>query len=383
MDKKSLKILMISGDRNILTPNSQVSQRIKKYGDMVQELHIVLLSDRKHGLKETQITPNTWVYPTNSQNRFLRPFSASHLGKRIIYEKKFVRGESVITAQDPFECGWAALKVKNKWRIPLEVQIHTDPFSPYFRGGLNLIRRIIARRVLKGADGIRTVSNSVRDELIKGGYKSEIKVLPIFFDTKVLEEGRVTFDLHARFGWSFVILMVSRLTKEKNIDLAIKALKIVNAKFSRTGLVIVGSGPEEGHLKKLIQKLDLTKNTVFEGWQDNLVSYYKTANLFLQTSLYEGYGLSFVEASLAGLPTITTAVGIAKEFEHGKDIYCTDAKDENMLSEHIIDLIENNSKRDFMKNNAKSRILGMLMTEGEYYTEIKNNWEMISHIIKL
>ena len=52
---------------------------------------------------------------------------------------------------------------------------------------------------------------------------------------------------------------------------------------------------------------------VFEGWQENLISYYKTANLFLLSSNYEGYGMTLLEAAAAGCPIISTDVGIAGE----------------------------------------------------------------------
>ena len=137
-NNRSLKVLMLSTDRNIPILGSAVSERMKEYGALVEELHIVLLSDSSHKLKETKLSDNVWVYPTNSSFKVFRPRDAAKLGKKIVFEKKFVRGESLITTQDPFECGWAGLKIKKKWRIPLEVQLHTDPFSPYFSGFLNI-----------------------------------------------------------------------------------------------------------------------------------------------------------------------------------------------------------------------------------------------------
>lgn len=70
--------------------------------------------------------------------------------------------------------------------------------------------------------------------------------------------------------------------------------------------MVVGSGPE---------KLKKVKNVVLENWvdQETLFSYYKTADIFLSTSLYEGYGMSMVEARAAGCPIVATDAGIAPE----------------------------------------------------------------------
>ena len=111
--------------------------------------------------------------------------------------------------------------------------------------------------------------------------------------------------------------MASRLEVEKNIDLAIKAFKEVVQKIPKAGLIIVGKGSEQGRLEALCLRLSLKQSVVFEPWADKqtLASYYKTADLFLNTSLFEGYGMTFVEAKAAGCKIVSTDVGIAPETE--------------------------------------------------------------------
>lgn len=368
--------MMISTDRNILAPGSAVSARMKEYGQLVEELHIVLLSDGTHGLKDTQLDKNVWVYPTNSSSRWFRSRSAARIGKRIVLDKKFVRGKSVITAQDPFECGLAGLKIKNKWRLPLEVQLHTDPFSPYFTGFLNSIRKYMARRVLRRADTLRVVTASLGDEITKrfSIAKNKIAVLPIYVDQKSIEEGKISFDLHARFGWHFIMLVVARLTQEKNVSLALEVLAKIRTQFPDAGLVIVGAGPEEGNLKALAKKLTIDSNIAFAGWQENVTSYYRTANLFLQTSLFEGYGLALVEAGLSGLPVVTTAVGLAGELIDGQDAYICPANADYMANA-TADLIENNSKREMFRLNLKRTLESKLISKEEYLKRLRQGWE--------
>src|SRR3990167_2203685 len=144
---KNLKILMIGSDRKLFDEGSAVSQRIKEYGNLVVELHIIVFATRKHlrllkiENSKLKISNNVWVYPTNSFSRWFYLRDAVTLSKKIVYENKFIRGKSVITTQDPFECGWTGLKIKKWWRLPLEVQLHTDPFSPYFTGFQNRVRQ--------------------------------------------------------------------------------------------------------------------------------------------------------------------------------------------------------------------------------------------------
>ena len=372
-----IKVLSIGSDRKLFEEGSAVSERIKGYGALVEELHIVVFTLKFLGLKDKQFAPNIWVYPTNSFSRWLYIRDASSLGKKIVLASKFVRGQSLVTTQDPFECGVVGYQVKKKWRLPLEVQLHTDPFSPYFSGLLNALRRYMANYVMRHADSLRVVSRALSDKVVAttGVDADKIFVLPIYVDRKRIEDAPVSFDMHARYPWHFILLAVSRLAPEKNISLALRVLALVRNRFPDTGLVIVGSGPEENKLRALVKKLNLEGAVAFVGWQNDLASFYKTSNVFIQTSLFEGYGLALVEAGLSGLPIITTPVGIARELEHGKDAYIYPADNAELFANGIVDLIENNHKRESMKLNAKQTLETMLLSKDEFLEKLKYNWE--------
>lgn len=354
--EKTLKVLMIGSDRKLFDEESAILERMKEYGSLVKELHIIVFARKSLGFKDKKIGSNIYIYPTNSITRWLYPLDAIRIGKKI--------KASIITTQDPFESGWAGLKLKKILHIPLEVQLHTNPLSPYFTGFLNTIRKIIARRVLAQADGVRNVLD-----------------LPIYVDRKRID-GELKFDLHEKYGFKTVLLMVTRLAPEKNIGLAIKTLKLVRKKFPDTGLVIVGSGPEEKYLKLLVKRLKLEDAVAFVGWQNDLASFYKTADVFIQTSLFEGYGLSLVEAGLSGLPVITTPVGIAQELERNKDAYIYPHNHPELFAQGIIDLIENNHKRENLKVNLKKTLESKLLSKADYMAQIKDNWEKTAVCIK-
>lgn len=375
--EKTLKILMIGSDRKLFEEGSSVSERMKEYGSLVGELHIVVLAMSSLGFKEKKISENVWVYPTNSSTRWLYVHDAYTMGGKIVLENKFVRGVSLITTQDPFECGLVGLKIKKKWKIPLEVQLHTDPFSPYFKGLLNRIRKIIARRVFKSADGVRVVTDSLGSK-ISNFTHAEIRVLPIYIDRQKIENGTSTLDLHAMYHWKFILLSVARLAPEKNLQLAIKTLAMVRKRYPDTGLVIVGSGPEEKILKQIVKSLKLEANVVFVGWQDNLYSFYKTANAFIQTSFFEGYGMALIEAGILGLPVITTPVGIATELKNDEDALIYPQESAEMFANGVVMLIENNYKRESLRTHLKGNLESKLIPKEDYMARIKDGWDNVS-----
>lgn len=350
-----MKVLMISSDRNILVPESAVHRRMAEYGELVDELHIVVLSPA--GLEpRVQISSNVWAYPTNSKFKFSRPFDALTVGEKI--------DADLITTQDPFECGWVGVILSRAKRVPIEVQLHTNPFSKNFGGALNLVRKFMMGRNFKEASGVRVVLKSVGDEVRRRFGVTNVYTLPIYVDRDRVS-GEAKFDLHEKYGFKQVLLMVSRLTEEKNIGLALDAFKTLRKEFPDACLVIVGSGPE---------KFDDQEGVVFVGWQEDLVSYYKTADVFVQTSKFEGYGLSLVEAGLCGLPVVTTKVGLAEELKDGEEVLIFEPN-EASLAKVLSKLISDQSLRRGLVLGLKKALEARLLDKEAYKAQMLNNWQ--------
>ncbi|MDP2593154.1 MAG: glycosyltransferase, partial [bacterium] len=284
----------------------------------------------------------------------------------------------VITCQDPFETGYVGRRLSKKFNLPLHLQVHTDFLNPYFRKGvfLNKIRVYMAKKILPYSSGIRTVSERIKNSLAQDPklriLESRIKTLPIFVDTKKMQDTPVSTDLHKKYPqFNFIALSLSRLSEEKNIQLAIKAFFETIKKYPRAGLVIVGSGPQRRILKLAVLKLGMKNNVVFEEWTDDPVSYYKTANLFLQTSFYEGYGLALAEAISAGCPAISTDAGIAPELLSGArvSVICG-LSDAECFSKGIAWFIEDNSLREEIVQNGQKNLKSFNPSSKEEYLKM-------------
>lgn len=104
--------------------------------------------------------------------------------------------------------------------------------------------------------------------------------------------------------------MASRLVPEKDIGFALRAFK--EADIAESGLIIVGEGPCKEVLAAEVIELDLEDRVVFVPWEKDLVSYYKTADVFLLSSTHEGYCRTLVETVASGLPFVSTDVGVAQ-----------------------------------------------------------------------
>lgn len=345
-----MKVLMLSIDKKIFEKGSDVQNRMVEYGQLFDELHIIVFSRRNKNIEyrisnKIKLSDNVFVYPTNSISRLLYIIDAVKIGKKIIPNSKFKIQDSVITCQDPFETGIVGWLIARKFHIRLQLQVHTDFLSAYFVKhsvfNINKIRVMIAKFLLPKADCIRVVSNRIKDSIMSKFkiQNSKFYSLPIFVDIEKIKNTLVTTDLHKKYPqFEKIVLMVSRLEKEKNIQLAISAFKDAVKKYPRSnlGLIIVGDGSQRKVLEAQNSKFKIQDSVIFDGWQEKqtIYSYYKTADLLLVTSDYEGYGMTIIEALATGLPVLSTDVGVAREA--GAQITERDS-----VAENIVKYIEN------------------------------------------
>jgi len=378
-----IKVLVVSFDRKVFDPESAVRQRMIEYGALFEQLHVIVYSRKRDGLHMERAGGNVWLYPTNSWTRFLYPWDALRIATKQI-SFKFNLHADIVSAQDPFEVGLGAYLIAKKFKRRLQLQVHADFLSPYFKDvdRLNSIRIRIAKHLLPKAQCVRVVSNFMKEHLEKGFPQlvGRIEVLPIFIDIQYLQNAQPKFDIHEKYPqFNFIILMASRLTKEKNIGLAIDVFASIVKTYSKAGLIIVGEGNEKGNLQSLVRRHGITDSVIFEPWQDeeNLISYYKTANLFLLTSSYEGYGRAPIEAAACGIPIVTSDVGIvASVFREEKDKFICPVGDEGCFIQRILNFIERNESRLFFKFNVKEHIEDLVSeTKEEYLLNFKRGME--------
>ncbi len=368
---------MLSTDRKIFENGSAVRERIVEYGTLFDELHVIVASTRGLKLRYEHIAPNIWLYPTNSFIKYFQPFSFFFIGKNIIKEKHFENTHTVITAQDPFETGLVGAFLAKKFKLKLQIQVHTDFLNPIFFESsiLNRIRLHISAYVLPRADGIRVVSEKIKKMIVsKMNLPSiKIKILPIFVDAKALINLKPTVDIKQKYPqFKFVILMPTRFSAEKNLLFALDVFRTVLNKYPFTGLVLVGEGVMEKNLRLKVKDLNMENSIIFESWSKDVVSYLKTASLLLVTSKFEGYGMSIIEAGLSGCPVVSSKVGVAEELVSGISAEICPVDDLSCFVNSIITLIENNELRENQRMHLKQHFENTIDTKKKYLANFKS-----------
>ncbi len=163
----------------------------------------------------------------------------------------------------------------------------------------------IIDNVLLQADLILSPSDRYFSILQEMGVNS---LVPIYLgvDSKVFCPAYRETDFWRRYNVNdkkIKLLYVGRLSIDKNITLLIDLLKFLDPE--KYQLIIVGSGPLAPFVKIKEKKI---KNLTYLGHiQDESIlgKIYANADIFVSTSFYETFGLTFVEAQSSGLPVVS------------------------------------------------------------------------------
>lgn len=135
----------------------------------------------------------------------------------------------------------------------------------------------------------------------------------------------------------FLILNVALFEFQKDHITLLKAFKKFQSKYKETYLILIGNGSEKSKIKFFIKENNLSKNVILILDNKNPKKYYKICNLFILSSLYEGFANVIVESLKNNCPVISSKcesgpMEIIKNGKFGDFFKC---KDYNELAHKI------------------------------------------------
>ena len=177
------------------------------------------------------------------------------------------------------------------------------------RPKLNFFRSLLWKISNKSVSMVFCNTSDQRHELIakKIFPESKVKVLydPVFSIKEVLNQRKLS-SIDKNFQKNNII-MVGRLTKQKNFEIFIKASEyLYKNNLLKFNTYIFGSGENKEKLEQLIRKYHLEKNIFLMGSKKNIHKYYSLSKLFILTSLWEDPGFVLIEAALNDIPIISS-----------------------------------------------------------------------------
>lgn len=356
-----MNILFISNDPGILKEGSAVRLRMRAYADEVASqgggmLHILMRSRAPQTIADGPLA----IHAIRA-GRISMFWKLRGAARRLILEQ----GIGIVSAQDPFEHGWIARHAVRGTSAKLHIQVHTDFLSPWFVRGhmyrsprvrmpaLNRVRQWMAGPTLRHANGIRTVSERVKSSMLKkyGTRIPEPAIIPIAVSADA--PAAVPLPPHP---FTFALLAVGRLEPEKRFEDVIAAIHRLKEGYPMLGVLIAGEGRERPRLERMARKLGIKDRVIFLGARADARGLMASAQAFVQTSAYEGYGMTLVEAALARVPIVTSDVGIVGEVFRGyKEVLAAPVADPTNFAAHIAWIIEDHEARKELAFSAEAR----------------------------
>ena len=382
-----MNVLMISiGPSIILNEGGGAAFRHKIYANNIGKLFIVVSSFKEQNLKETSLSDNLTVYPTHSKNKVLFLFDAIKIARTIIKTSSI----DLIVTQDPFATGLIALILKKVYKIPMMIGNHSSFLGNEFwmmeKPIQNFIFTIIAKIVLKKADGMRVVNSGQINEYSKIGIpKSRIFYLPtpVPLDAFIEKHPKELInDLKNNlgiFGKKIALWVGDPNQKAKDIDTLFNSIIFCLRKTNNIAFCLIGNFEKFSPLSEEILRLINEKRLILLGHIDHnmLGLYYHMCDVYFHTSKYEGLPKVMIEASCAGKPIVSTnfsgSNAIVKDKYNGLTAKIGDHK---TIAKHIIHLMNDDALRKKMGELSKK----FVMENFNYHKQSKtvtNNWKKV------
>lgn len=271
----------------------------------------------------------------------------------------------VIHVHHPFWIGRAGQLLGRLMRVPVVYTYHTRlehyahyvPLpGPLFR---NLISHALVKRFANGCDAVIVPTSSAEEYMRIIGVKQPIFVQPTGIeyarfantDSAALDTLRQRYRLEGKR----VLVSISRLSKEKNIDFMLDGLALLRDNSEHDfHLLLLGEGHDHERLQARIEALGLGKHVTLVGAvpPDEVANYCHLAELFVFASRSETQGMVVLEAMAAGLPVVVIrSSGIEDIVQHGINGYKT-APDPQAWCERIDALLSDDKLTAHMSEQA-------------------------------
>jgi glycosyltransferase involved in cell wall biosynthesis len=153
-----------------------------------------------------------------------------------------------------------------------------------------------------------------------------------------------------------VLFALQRLSREKGVDLILRAFAGVVRKEPEAVLLVAGTGSEEVYLKRLSEELGLKDRVIFCGFvdEDELKDFFAAADLFVFNSLYETFGIVLAQAMANGVPIVSVCCTAVPGVVDKAGILVPPG-DQDGFQDAILELLNDPRKRKILGARGRKR----------------------------
>ena len=343
------RVLFVTTDAAILEKGSAAEKKYLHISEWFDELHImVLLPGRSLNEVTERISTNVWVYVVQAKDYTVSAQAALHRLEEDLLFNDSLRPD-IVVATDPLTSGVAAKAIGERFGRVWQVQIKTHFFGTELQPRqISFWETRVAKKVLRTTPSVRfgSAEIAVGIKKIVVPKTDDQKILPQYYNFDALKNSTPVFDLKERYPeYKLIIVTFGLLTADSNLHDVFVALRNVLHK-NRIGLIIIGDGPAKKLFVEKAQLLDIEKNVVFVSESADLIPYYKTADVLIETGLTSVADETVLRAIAAGLPTIAYETELRSDLlKDGRSALLCPADDPHCLSQNMGKFLNNQGLR--------------------------------------
>jgi len=209
---------------------------------------------------------------------------------------------------------------------------------------------------------ILAISERVRLELMESGVSGQfIETVYVPVDYHRFANA-VKGNIRQELGFDqshIVITSVGHAVPVKGWDVAIRAFVQVHQQIPNARMILVGDRTSSEYyyrLTGLVKQYEMEKNIKFTGKRDDIPEILKASDAFILPSRSEGMPAALIEAMAAGRACVAAKVGgIPEVITHGEDGLLFEREAQDMLADHLIRLIEDQTLRTKIASQGSNR----------------------------
>ncbi len=246
-----------------------------------------------------------------------------------------------------------------------------DEFQNNKHSFLIEVQKLLRNWSVNSAEVVITPSDHLKNFVSELGFNNEILKINNGVDITDIKRTNVhKADIN--------LLIISRLVIQKNINIVIEAMELLDNKNVK--LSIIGEGGEFNKLEGVIHELNLQNRVQLLGKIDNnkISQFLLTADIFIQASDYEGLPHSVLEAINYEIPILSTEVGGCKDLlnDGERGFIIPIPPDKKIIAENITYIIDNKDEATKRADAAKvfiSKEYSFLVQANQYMKIFQQN----------
>ena len=154
-----------------------------------------------------------------------------------------------------------------------------------------------------------------------------------------------------------IVGTIARLDEQKGVTYLLRAVPAIKAKIPEAQLLIVGDGTLRGALQEEARQLGIADDVIFAGERRDVARLYKSMDVKVISSIFEGTTLTVFEAMAAGTPVVATTVdGVEEVIEDGSTGLLVPPKDPESIADAVTSLLNAPERRRRLSERAKEAV---------------------------